>query len=63
MKVKTLKPHANGYGGRFEKAKGAEYEIPDAHAAPLIFAGLVAELKHTAEKPGGRGGSGDEKGG
>jgi hypothetical protein len=45
MKVKTLKPHMNGYGDKFEKAKGDEYEIPDVHAGPLIAAKLAAEVK------------------
>lgn len=58
MKVKTLKPHMNGYGDKFEKAKGDEYEIPDVHAGPLIAAKLAAEVKPAAEKSGGKGDNG-----
>lgn len=51
MKVKTLIPHNNGYGDKFEKAKGDEYEIPSEDAAPLIDAGLVADVNG---KPAGK---------
>lgn len=50
MKVKALKSHSNGYGAKFEKAKGDEYEIPATDAAPLITAKLVAEVKPAADK-------------
>lgn len=52
MKVKTLKPHMNGYGDTFEKKKGTEYDVPDEHAGPLIDAELVAEVKPGPEKVG-----------
>lgn len=55
MKVKTLKAHMNGYGDKFEKAKGDEYEIPDVHAGPLIAAKLAAEVKPAADKSGDNG--------
>lgn len=58
MKVKTLKPHMNGYGDKFEKAKGDEYEIPDVHARPLIAAKLAAEVKPAADKSGDNGADG-----
>lgn len=45
MKVKTIKAHANGYGAKFEKATGDEYEIPDASAKTLIDEGLIEEVK------------------
>lgn len=38
-KVKTLKAHNNGYGKKFIKAKGDEYEHPDPDA--LIDAKLI----------------------
>lgn len=44
MKVKTLIAHMNGYGDAFEKNVGDEYDMPDAHAAPLIEAGLAEEV-------------------
>jgi len=58
MKVKALKPHNNGYGDKFEKAKGDEYEMPDDHAKPLIAAKLVAEVKPAADKSSGKGDDG-----
>lgn len=51
MKVKALKPHNNGYGAKFEKAKGDEYEMPDDHAAPLIAAGLVEDVNARPPRP------------
>lgn len=57
MKVKTLKPHTNGYGDKFEKAKGDEYEIPAADAKPLIAGKLVAEVKSAADKSSGDNGT------
>ncbi|MFA5989686.1 MAG: hypothetical protein WC803_08785 [Sphingomonas sp.] len=62
MKVKALKPHMNGYGDKFEKAKGDEYEIPDVHAAPLIAAKLAADVnaapKELGDKSGDNGAGG-----
>ena len=54
MKVKTLKAHMNGYGDKFEKAKGDEYEVPDVHAEPLIAAGLVEDPNAPAPRPARR---------
>lgn len=54
MKVKTLKPHNNGYGDKFEKAEGDEYELPAQHAAPLIDAGLIEEGGEAPAKPAGK---------
>lgn len=54
MKVKALKPHNNGYGDKFEKAKGDEYEIPDDHAGPLIAAGLVEDVNARPPRPARR---------
>lgn len=54
MKVKTIKPHANGYGAKFEKADGDEYEIPDASAKTLIDEGLIEEVKGEAPAKGGK---------
>ena len=51
MKVKTLIPHMNGYGDKFEKAKGDEYEVPDVHAGPLIAAGLVEDPAARPPRP------------
>ena len=45
MKVKTLKPHGNGYGPDYSKSKDDEYDIPAAAAAPLIIHGFVEEVK------------------
>lgn len=54
MKVKTLIPHANGYGATFSKAVGDAYEIPDLNAGPLIAAGLVAEVNARPRRPAPR---------
>lgn len=56
MKVITLKPHYNSYGSSYEKARGAEYEVPDDQSSSLIIAGLVEEVdpspaKDTPKKP------------
>lgn len=48
MKVKTLIPHQNGWGDKFDKAKGDEYDLPEADAAGLIEEGLIEAV---AEKP------------
>lgn len=45
MKVKALKPHNNGYGEKFTKAKGDTYEVPDGSAKMLIDKGFVEEVK------------------
>ncbi|WP_066526699.1 hypothetical protein [Erythrobacter sp. CCH5-A1] len=54
MKVKTLIPHMNGYGDKFEKAKGDEYDVPDVHAGPLIAAGLVEDPEARPPRPARR---------
>lgn len=58
MKVKTRVEHGNGYGDKYLKAKGDEYEVPDVHAGPLIAAKLVAEVKPAADKSSGKGDNG-----
>lgn len=45
MKVKTLVAHMNGYGDKFEKAVGDEYDMPAEHAGPLIEAGLAERVE------------------
>jgi len=54
MKVKTLKPHNNGYGDKFEKTKGYEYSLPDAAAKTLIAANKVSEVKEPEAKTTGK---------
>lgn len=60
MKVKTVNPHNNGYGEKFEKAKGDVYSLPDKAAQTLIKARLVVEAeedkKAFSAKPGGKSG-------
>ena len=45
MKVKALKPHMNGYGDKYVKAKDDTYDVPDHAAGPLINKGMVEEVK------------------
>lgn len=56
MRVKALREHSNSYGlaanGKPTKAKGDEYDLPDAAARHLIDAGLVEEVKTKAEAAG-----------
>lgn len=54
MKVKTRVEHGNGYGDKYLKAKGDEYEVPDVHAKPLIAAGLVEDPNAPAPRPARR---------
>lgn len=61
MKVKTLKPHENGYGEKYAKAKGAVYSLPADMAKTLIAQGFVEEVKEDEKpaaksKPAGNGG-------
>jgi hypothetical protein len=55
VKVKALKRHYNGYGGKFAKDKGDEYEMPDEQVKALITAKLVSEVKPAADKSPGKG--------
>lgn len=49
MQVKTLKPHGNGHGAKFFKARGDTYALPAEQAKPLIAARLVSEVKPEAK--------------
>lgn len=51
MKVKTLKPHFNGWGDEWGKTAGDEYDLPDEDARPLIKSGKVEEVKDEETKP------------
>lgn len=44
MKVRTIRKHQNGFGGKFVKAVRSKYELPETEARGLIKAGLVVEL-------------------
>lgn len=44
MKVRTLTPHNNKFGGTYRKAEGDEYDAPDGAAQSLIAQGFVAEV-------------------
>jgi hypothetical protein len=54
MRVKALREHNNSYGvaegGKVAKAKGDEYDAPDAVAETLIGIGLVEEVKAEVTK-------------
>ena len=52
MKVKTLMTHSNGYGEKFEKRRGDEYDHPDAQS--LINSKVVKEVKDNADSKTGR---------
>lgn len=60
MKVKTLKPHNNGYGAKYEKAKDDEYTLPDAAAKTLIASGKVEEVKPPEPKSTAKTGDGSK---
>lgn len=46
--VKTLRPHGNAYGDKYQKAEGAEYELPEAQAKQLVADGLAERVKSEA---------------
>lgn len=59
MQVRTLRAHGNEFGGKYQKAAGAEYEITDDRTAKrLITRGLVEEVKNGDGQSGGASGSG-----
>lgn len=52
MLVKTLFPHVNNFGAKFEKSVGDEYELPEGSAAPLIDEKLIEALADQAPPAG-----------
>ena len=61
MKVKTLRPHMNGYGGIYRKRKGIIYDHPSPEG--LIRDGLVDAYSEVSGRKGtGKGDDGTQDG-
>lgn len=52
MLVKTLFPHLNTFGAKYEKAVGDQYELPEDSATPLIAEELVEAVAENAAPAG-----------
>lgn len=49
MRVKTIKPHFNGYGDEWGKTANDEYDVPEEDVRALIESGKVEEVNEEAE--------------